>query len=188
MRHWEDLERPLTTLYLKEIDQEESVWRSLPFFSATLAVEVLLLNQVLPLAAVTSGPWREGGSVSDRLRATLIGQLAAATDANRAINQSRAAERTRAGILLLASIVTTSIVVAVTVSHGMVTEVSREPEHGSAEGERSPPAAAGLPRSGRDGSDSQAGPGRAAEDAGGKQGLELPGKSSIPEGGRGAEE
>ena len=180
MGHWEDLEKLFTTLYLKEIDQEENVWRSLPFFSATLAVEVVVLNQVLPLAADIDG-WlwwvlvsagcllacmilsvlvflyrsirrqsfsyiasgralieyvrqleaaqglatsAEGApSIRDQVRHTLIGQLSAATDANRMINQSRAAERTRAGILLLATIVATLIFVGVTIGHEVGTRL-----------------------------------------------------------------
>ncbi len=192
MSHWEDLEKLVTTLYLKEIDQEENVWRSLPFFSATLALEVLVLNQALPAAAATHGmlwwilvgagatlsvtilsvliflyrsirrrsfsyvasgrdlvgyvrqleaaeqlaetglPGTEADpqpSIREQLRETLIGQLAAAADANRFINQSRAAERTRAGILLLASIVTTIAFVGVTIGHEVSLKLHRDMGH-----------------------------------------------------------
>jgi hypothetical protein len=41
------IERTLADSYRKEIDQEENVWRSLPFFAATLALQVATLFQVI---------------------------------------------------------------------------------------------------------------------------------------------
>ena len=41
------VERTLAEAYRREIDQEENVWRSLPFFTATLALEVTAVFQVL---------------------------------------------------------------------------------------------------------------------------------------------
>lgn len=84
--------------------------------------------------------------VRERLRETLIGQLAAAADANRLINQSRAAERTRAGILLLASILTTIMFVGVTLGHGVGSKLQQDIGHDVGEREAitqqgSPPAA-----------------------------------------------
>lgn len=173
MPHWEYLERLLQSLYLKEIDQEENIWRSLPFFSATLALEVAALAQIVPMANQISGLWQwvvlalgaalaalmlsaliflfrsirrqsfayiasgtdlvgyaqqleqsvadaaelQDGRVAARLRTTVIAQLAAAADANRKVNQRRAAERTRAGLLLLASIVAIFLIVAVLIGH-----------------------------------------------------------------------
>lgn len=40
------LEKTLGDNYRKEIDQEENVWRSLPFFAATLAVQAAVLSAV----------------------------------------------------------------------------------------------------------------------------------------------
>ncbi len=58
MPAWEQLERLLSGLYLKELEQEENIWRSLPFFSAALALEVVALNQIIPVAASLAGVWR----------------------------------------------------------------------------------------------------------------------------------
>jgi hypothetical protein len=41
------IEKALADSYRKEIDQEENVWRSLPFFAATLALQLAALFQVL---------------------------------------------------------------------------------------------------------------------------------------------
>lgn len=41
------LERTLAEAYRKEIDQEENVWRSLPFFAATLALELAAVFQIV---------------------------------------------------------------------------------------------------------------------------------------------
>ena len=40
------LERTFADAYRKEIDQEENVWRSLPFFAATLALQLAALAQI----------------------------------------------------------------------------------------------------------------------------------------------
>src|ERR1700759_5885589 len=40
------LEKTFADAYRKEIDQEENVWRSLPFFAATLALQLTALAQV----------------------------------------------------------------------------------------------------------------------------------------------
>jgi hypothetical protein len=41
------IERTLAESYRKEIDQEENVWRTLPFFAATLALQLAALLQVV---------------------------------------------------------------------------------------------------------------------------------------------
>lgn len=41
------IEKTLTDSYRKEIDQEENIWRSLPFFAATLALQLAALFQVI---------------------------------------------------------------------------------------------------------------------------------------------
>ena len=41
------IERTLADSYRKEIDQEENVWRSLPFFAATLALQLAALFQII---------------------------------------------------------------------------------------------------------------------------------------------
>lgn len=41
------IERTLAESYRKEIDQEENIWRSLPFFAATLALQLASLFQVI---------------------------------------------------------------------------------------------------------------------------------------------
>jgi len=41
------IEKTLADSYRKEIDQEENVWRSLPFFAATLALQLAALFQVI---------------------------------------------------------------------------------------------------------------------------------------------
>jgi len=41
------IEKTLTDAYRKEIDQEENVWRSLPFFAATLALQLAALFQII---------------------------------------------------------------------------------------------------------------------------------------------
>ena len=41
------IEKTLADAYRKEIDQEENVWRSLPFFAATLALQVTALVQII---------------------------------------------------------------------------------------------------------------------------------------------
>lgn len=41
------IEKTLTDSYRKEIDQEENIWRSLPFFAATLALQLAALFQTI---------------------------------------------------------------------------------------------------------------------------------------------
>lgn len=50
------LERTFAEAYRKEIDQEENVWRSLPFFAATLALQLAGLAQVKDWTTGVSGP------------------------------------------------------------------------------------------------------------------------------------
>ena len=52
------LEKTFADAYRKELDQEENVWRSLPFFAATLALEVTALAQVRAWAIDVAGPGR----------------------------------------------------------------------------------------------------------------------------------
>jgi hypothetical protein len=47
------IEKTLADSYRKEIDQEENVWRSLPFFAATIALELTALFQLLNRLPVT---------------------------------------------------------------------------------------------------------------------------------------
>lgn len=49
------LERTFAEAYRKEIDQEENVWRSLPFFTATLALQLAALAQIRDWLAGQSG-------------------------------------------------------------------------------------------------------------------------------------
>jgi hypothetical protein len=53
--HLDRLETLFAEQYRREIEHEENVWRSLPFFSATLAVEVAILGQAAPLLLSVSG-------------------------------------------------------------------------------------------------------------------------------------
>lgn len=41
------IEKTLADAYRKEIDQEENVWRSLPFFAATLALQLAAMFQIV---------------------------------------------------------------------------------------------------------------------------------------------
>jgi len=41
------IEKTLADAYRKEIDQEENIWRSLPFFAATLALQLAALFQIV---------------------------------------------------------------------------------------------------------------------------------------------
>ena len=50
------LEKTFADAYRKEIDQEENVWRSLPFFAATLALQLAGLAQIRDWVAGVSGP------------------------------------------------------------------------------------------------------------------------------------
>ena len=56
------LEKTFVDAYRKELDQEENVWRSLPFFAATLALQVAALSQVRDWLAATSG-WASWAAV-----------------------------------------------------------------------------------------------------------------------------
>lgn len=49
------LEETFADAYRKEIDQEENVWRSLPFFAATLALQLAGLAQVRDWVASVTG-------------------------------------------------------------------------------------------------------------------------------------
>jgi len=49
------LERTFAESYRKEIDQEENVWRSLPFFAATLALQLAAFAQIRDWVAGTGG-------------------------------------------------------------------------------------------------------------------------------------
>jgi hypothetical protein len=54
------IEKTLADSYRKEIDQEENVWRSLPFFAATIALQLAALFQIidkLPDPATQAGKW-----------------------------------------------------------------------------------------------------------------------------------
>jgi hypothetical protein len=52
------VEKTLADAYRKEIDQEENVWRSLPFFAATIAFQIAALSQVLlRLPKTGTGVW-----------------------------------------------------------------------------------------------------------------------------------
>jgi hypothetical protein len=52
------IEQTLADAYRKEIDQEENVWRSLPFFAATIAFQIAALSQVLlRLPEKSTGAW-----------------------------------------------------------------------------------------------------------------------------------
>jgi hypothetical protein len=50
------LEKTFAEAYRKEIDQEENVWRSLPFFAATLALQLAGLAQIRDWVASIAGP------------------------------------------------------------------------------------------------------------------------------------
>ena len=54
------LEKTLGDCYRKEIDQEENIWRSLPFFAATLALQLAAIFQILGhLPKNGSGAWMD---------------------------------------------------------------------------------------------------------------------------------
>jgi hypothetical protein len=53
--HWDHLERLFAEQYRREFESEENVWRSLPFFSATLALQVAVVVQVAPLVPGAQG-------------------------------------------------------------------------------------------------------------------------------------
>jgi len=57
------IEKTLADSYRKEIDQEENVWRSMPFFTATLALQVTALVQIfnkLPAPVTALGIFASG--------------------------------------------------------------------------------------------------------------------------------
>jgi hypothetical protein len=52
------VEKTLADAYRKEIEQEENVWRSLPFFAGTLALQLAAMFQVIDrLPQMGSGAW-----------------------------------------------------------------------------------------------------------------------------------
>ena len=164
------LEKTLADTYRKEIDQEENVWRSLPFFAATLALQLAAVFQLihrLPSAGTWPGVVSEGllaltgllmfgalcllaasiapvrfeyvspgpillryaeglireeqlaqsRGLDDAVDATallkrkLAHQYAVATEHNRLINKRREAMRGIAGLLVVASVLTTLLLV-----------------------------------------------------------------------------
>lgn len=66
------LEKTFADAYRKEIDQEENVWRSLPFFAATLALQLAALGQMRDWLVGLEGSLLIAGSV-------LIGLAGSAT-------------------------------------------------------------------------------------------------------------
>lgn len=55
------IEKTLADAYRKEIDQEENVWRSLPFFAASLALQTTVLaTAASKLGGLQSGAWWDG--------------------------------------------------------------------------------------------------------------------------------
>jgi hypothetical protein len=53
------IEKTLADAYRKEIDQEENIWRSLPFFAVTLALELGAVYQIVGrLPPIGTGLWR----------------------------------------------------------------------------------------------------------------------------------
>jgi hypothetical protein len=53
------IEQTLADAYRKEIDQEENIWRSLPFFAATLTLELGAVFQIAGhLPPVGTGAWQ----------------------------------------------------------------------------------------------------------------------------------
>ncbi len=166
------IERMLAESYRRETDREENIWRSLPFFAATLALQLTVLSQVverLPggrgwpalaatvmivgamlcslgaLAFLASAIYPAQftyiagdmallqhalGLIEDEadpahphpvvaltaLQTDVAQQHALATDNNRQINRRRERQRSIAGLLTLASVLATLILVAITVS------------------------------------------------------------------------
>ncbi|MBR0653961.1 hypothetical protein [Plastoroseomonas arctica] len=68
------IERTLAEAYRKEIDQEENIWRSLPFFAATLALQLAALFQLVErLPPLSSwGGWIAVGFLTLSAIATLV--------------------------------------------------------------------------------------------------------------------
>jgi hypothetical protein len=53
------IEKTLADAYRREIDQEENIWRSLPFFGAALALEPGAIYQIVGhLPPAGTGAWR----------------------------------------------------------------------------------------------------------------------------------
>ncbi len=51
------IEKTRADAYRKEIDQEENIWRSLPFFAATLALQLAVVVQTTQRFAALQGVW-----------------------------------------------------------------------------------------------------------------------------------
>jgi hypothetical protein len=51
------IEKTLADAYRKEIDQEENIWRSLPFFAATIALQLASLFQLIERLPPTATAW-----------------------------------------------------------------------------------------------------------------------------------
>lgn len=163
------IEKVLADAYRKEIDQEENIWRSLPFFAATLALQlavvvpttqrfatlqgpmkwvgfgllgtagilsllalVFLVRSIYParfhyiasepdLLAYTKGlmedqaiaPSEEAAKTLETLKLMLASQYSIATQHNRRINNHRQWCRSVAGLVTLASVLTTLLLAAV---------------------------------------------------------------------------
>ena len=164
------IEKTFADAYRKEIDQEENIWRSLPFFAATLALQLAALFQVVPrlpppetrtrlisgillvltglfmfaalclLAACIAparfryilrepalfrytedliraerAPGNQGGEdgidALTSLKSELSHQFAVAADHNRKINKRRELLRTFAGLAVIASVLSTLLLV-----------------------------------------------------------------------------
>ncbi len=69
------IEKALADAYRKEIDQEENVWRALPFFAATLALQIAALFQVAERLPPLDT--RSGGLAITLLAAAAMATLAA---------------------------------------------------------------------------------------------------------------
>src|ERR1700723_2086573 len=65
------IEKTLVDSYRKEIDQEENVWRSLPFFAATISFQVAALSQALWRLPPSGSP----GAWWDAIVALTLGAL-----------------------------------------------------------------------------------------------------------------
>lgn len=65
------IEKTLADAYRKEIDQEENVWRSLPFFAATISFQVAALSQVL----LHLPPRESAGAWWDAIASLVLGSL-----------------------------------------------------------------------------------------------------------------
>jgi hypothetical protein len=54
--HWDYLDKLVTDSYRKEVEFEENVWRTLPFFAAVLGLEIAALGVLRADLAQLSGP------------------------------------------------------------------------------------------------------------------------------------